>query len=401
MFDISARNRLTVSNCVDKVVDATGPAGREMSVTALLPLPRLVFGAGTLSSLPRELSLFGVRRPLLLSDHGLERAGLVASAMAALPDSVATFLDVPENPTAAGADSAHSAYRDAGCDGVVALGGGSVIDTAKIVAALAAGGAARTMDLLGSPELIGPGVAPLVAVPTTIGTGSESSPATGLHPDAQTRTIGMRSPHLVPRVAICDPELARTLPPRLIAATGIDALSHCLEGFFAEPANPIVDALALDGMERAFRDIRAAMGPDGDGARASLMAAAFAGGAAIHKGLGPAHAIATACGDQGLHHGMLVAAALPVTIALVAPRSPAKAARAARALGLGEGADIGEALRALCRALGLPGSLRAAGYVAGPIEPLIDYMVRSPFNRTSPYVPTPDDYLRMTRDLLA
>ena len=373
----------------------------EKSVIALLPLPRLVFGTGALSSLAHELSLFGVRRPLLLSDRGLERAGLVACALKVLPDSAVPYLDVPANPTALGADSAYATYRDAGCDGVVALGGGSVIDTAKIVAALAAGGAARTMDLLGSPELIGPNVAPLIAIPTTVGTGSESSPATGLHPDAGSRTIGTRSPHLVPRVAICDPDLARTLPPPLIAATGIDALSHCLEGFFAEPANPVVDALALDGMERAYRNIRIAMEPGGDVARASLMAAAFAGGAAIHKGLGPAHAIATACGDQGLHHGVLVAAALPTTIALVALHAPAKAAQAARRLGLDEGAELGEALRRLARALGLPDSLRAAGYVAGSIEQLVEYMVRSPFNRTSPYVPTPDEYLQMTRELLA
>ena len=192
---------------------------------ALLPLPRLVFGTGALSSLAHELSLFGVRRPLLLSDRGLERAGLVACALKVLPDSAVPYLDVPANPTALGADSAYATYRDAGCDGVVALGGGSVIDTAKIVAALAAGGAARTMDLLGTPELIGPNVAPLIAIPTTVGTGSESSPATGLHPDAGSRTIGTRSSHLVPRVAICDPDLARTLPPPLIAATGIDALS--------------------------------------------------------------------------------------------------------------------------------------------------------------------------------
>ena len=177
--------------------------------------------------------------------------------------------------------------------------------------------------------------------------------------------IGTRSPLLVPRVAICDPDLARTLPRRLVAATGIDALSHCIEGYFAEPANPIVDALALDGVARAFTHLPAALEPAGDQARAELMAAAFAGGAAIHKGLGPAHAIAITCGDQNLHHGVLVAAALPHTVALVARHAPAKASRIAAAIGLTNPADLAAALRSLTQALGLPATYREAGYHAG------------------------------------
>ncbi len=205
----------------------------------------------------------------------------------------------------------------------------------------------------------------------------------------------------MPRVAICDPDLARTLPRRLVAATGIDAMSHCIEGYFSEPANPIVDALALDGLARAHADIAAAVEPGGDAARASLMAAAFAGGAAIHKGLGPAHAIALACGDQHLHHGILVAAALPLTVALVAPHAPAKAARVAAALGLGDPGDIPDALRALSRSLGLPASYREAGYRARSVEALVDGMVASPFNRASPYVPSRDEYRVMAATLLA
>ena len=367
----------------------------------LLPLPRLVFGAGGLAELPRELSFLSVRRPLLISDRGVERAGAVRLATDVMPETMLQHLDVPENPTAAGVDAAFATYRDGQCDGVVALGGGSVIDTAKIVAALAAGGMQRCAELLGRPELIGLAVAPLVAIPTTVGTGSESSPAAGIHLEATTRIVGTRSARLVPRVAICDPDLARTLPPPLIAATGIDALSHCLEGYFAEPANPIVDALALDGFARAYMDVQAAMKPTGDIARASLMAAAFAGGAAIHKGLGPAHAIATVCGDQGLHHGVLVAVALPHTVRLVAAHAPAKAARLVAVLGLTEAADLADCLQALNRTLGLPASLRAAGYRPGSIEELVEGMVRSPFNRTSPYVPTAAEYDQLIRMLLA
>ena len=365
------------------------------------PLPRLVFGPGALSALRDELSALGVRRPLLLSDRGLERAGAVASALRALPDGAVQHLDTPENPTAAGADAAWAAYREAGCDGVVALGGGSVIDTAKMVAGLAGSGLKRAAELIGHPDRLGASVAPLVAIPTTVGTGSESSPVAALHFEPGGPAVGTRSPLLVPRVAICDPELVRTLPRRLVAATGLDALSHCLEGFFAEPPNPVIDALALDGIARVFADLRAALEPQGDAARASLMAAAFAGGAAIHKGLGPAHAIALACGDQDLHHGTLIAAALPPTLDLVARHCPAKADRIAAALGLKHGGEIGAAVRALLADLGLPATYREAGYVAGPIDALVAAVAASPFNRTSAYVPTATEYEAVVRELVA
>ncbi len=366
----------------------------------VLPLPRLILGAGALASLPGELLSLGVGRPLLLSDRGLERAGAVASAAWLLPPGTARHLDVPENPTLAGADAAFTAYRDAGCDGIVALGGGSVLDTAKFVAALAGGGLACAADLQGRPERIGLHVAPLVAVPTTVGTGSESSPVAALHDVAGGPAVGTRSPRLVPRTAICDPDLARTLPPRLVAATGIDALSHCLEGFLSKPANPIVDALALDGLARAHAAIAAAVAGD-DAARGELMAAAFAGGVAIHKGLGPAHAIALACGDQDLHHGMLVAAALPHTVALVLPHAPAKAERIAAALGLAGRDGIADALRALNAALGLPASYREAGYRAASVDALAEAMAASPFNRASPYRPGVGDYRAILATLLA
>lgn len=368
---------------------------------ALLPLPRLIFGSGSLAALPEELEVLSSRRPLLISDRGLERAGAVAKALRLLPPDVATHLDTPENPTTDGADHAFAAYRAGGCDAVVALGGGSVIDTAKFVAALAAGSPARAADLLGRPECVAFGVAPLVAIPTTVGTGSESSHVAALHMEPHSPAIGTRGPRLVPRVAICDPDLARSLPPHLVAATGIDALSHCIEGFFAEPANPIVDALALDGAARAFAALPSAVQPGeaGDPARTELMAAAFAGGAAIHKGLGPAHAVAITCGDQGLHHGVLVAAALPHTLELVARHSPRKADRLAAALGLHGGSALGEAMRGLAASLRLPATYREAGYQVTLAETLVQGMQASPFNRASPYTPMREEFADIVRAL--
>ena len=357
-----------------------------------LTLPRLVFGAGKLAALAEELALLGAQRPLLLSDRGLERAGIVARVKAAAPSIAATFLDVPENPTAAGADGAAQAWHENACDSVIALGGGSVLDTAKVVAALVASGLGNSAELIGKPELIGPNVAPLVAIPTTLGTGSESSPVTAIHLVAGGPSFGTRSPLLVPRVALCDPDLTRTLPPRLIAATGIDALSHCIEGFFANPTNPVIDALALDGAARVMADIHAALAPDGDAARMSLMAAAYAGGVAIHKGLGPAHAVALACGDQHVHHGTVISVALPHTTRLLAQHVPDKALRMGRAMGLAAGTDLGDALQTLIASLGIPVTLTGAGYRIGSRKALVAAMVASHFNRSSPYVPTPEEY---------
>lgn len=357
-----------------------------------LTLPRLVFGSGKLALLASELARIGVMRPLLISDRGLEQAGIVAKVAHAAPIMAAACLDIPENPTAAGADLAATAYRTASCDGIIALGGGSVIDTAKIVAALVCVDAASAAALIGNPEAFGSIVAPLIVIPTTLGTGSESSPVSALHAYPGGPAIATRSDLMVPRVALCDPDLTSTLPPHLVAATGIDALSHCIEGYFAEPAHPIIDALALDGIVRVFADIEKACTPGGDAARLSLMAAAYAGGVAIHKGLGPAHAVALACGDQHAHHGTLVAVALPHTTQLLADHLPAKAARMAVGLGLSSTANIGEALSRLIRVLKLPESLPAAGYNVEDFEKFIADLVASPFNRSSPYVPSEAEY---------
>ena len=346
-----------------------------------ITLPKLMFGSGALAKLGGELALLGLVRPFLISDRGLERVGIVER----LRGMTAVFLDVPENPVAAGVDAAAAAYRAADCDGIVALGGGSVLDTAKLVAAIGPTNAAA-LDVIGSYDQI-TAVVPLIAIPTTVGTGSESSPVAAVHRDPHGPAIGTRGPMMVPRVAILDPDLVRSLPPRLIAATAVDALSHCLEGFFCDPPNPMVDALALDGIGRVFADVEAALDPasnNGDVARASLMAAAFAGGAAIHKGLGPAHAIATSVPAEA-HHGTLIGVVLPHTTRLLARAVPAKAAKIAAVIGT---EDIAAAIASLITRLGLPTTLAAAGSSA----PSLEAMLGSPFNRTGPYAPTADEY---------
>ena len=204
-----------------------------------LVYPKVQFDFGAIRLLPQELEVLGVKRPLFITDKGLVQAGVFAAVRRAMgADELAVFDETPENPTIAGVERATSAYKAGKCDGIVAVGGGSVIDTAKAVAVLATHEGSIS-DYFGHPEKIRPDTAPLVAVPTTAGTGSEASRGAGIHRDAQSRGHGINSPYIVPAVAICDPELTFSLPTRLTAATGMDALGHAVENFFAKSGNPV------------------------------------------------------------------------------------------------------------------------------------------------------------------
>ena len=161
----------------------------------------------------------------------------------------------------------------------------------------------------------------------------------------------------------------------------------------------MADALALDGARRVFKSVHAALEPDGEDARSSLMAAAFAGGAAIHKGLGPAHAVALSCADQHVHHGALIGVALPHTVRLLMPHCTPKIAALGRALGLGAGQDLAGTVLGLVRSLGLPTTLKAAGYRIDDAERLADDMAQSHFNRTSPYAPTRTEYAALLSEI--
>ena len=176
-------------------------------------LPKIIFDFGAIWRLKQELAWLGVKRPMLASDKGLKAAGAVDHVVKANPGvDFFVYADVPENPTAEGVDAAATAYRDNRCDGFVALGGGSVIDTAKAAAICVITGK-PVAEYMGHPERINFVLAPLVTVPTTAGSGSEVSTGSGIHPTATTRAMGTASAMSIPRVAICDPELTLTLPP--------------------------------------------------------------------------------------------------------------------------------------------------------------------------------------------
>ncbi|HZY69328.1 MAG TPA: iron-containing alcohol dehydrogenase, partial [Devosia sp.] len=236
-------------------------------------LTAIDFGPGVLGGLGAAIAELGLKRPLLVADGGVFAAGLVARASEQLPDGTPTFLDTPPNPTEAAVKVALRTYREEGCDGIVALGGGSPIDLAKGVALLATHDSdlehyAMIYDGL---ERITTAVAPVIAIPTTSGTGAEVGRAALLTLD-DGRKLGFISPHLIPKRAICDPELTLGLPPMLTAATGLDALSHCIETFCSPRFNPPAEAIALDGAGRIWRSIEVAASNGSNlGARTEMM----------------------------------------------------------------------------------------------------------------------------------
>jgi 4-hydroxybutyrate dehydrogenase len=219
-------------------------------------LTRVQFETGALALLPEELAGLGVRRPLLMSDRGVVEAGIVDRALALIGRGTPIFDATPSNPTEAAALAALDLYRERGCDGVIALGGGSPIDLAKAVALLATHeeslGDYTIQD--GGPGRIGE-IAPVLALPTTAGTGAEVGRA-ALLTVADGRKVACVSPRLIPRTVICDPELTYSLPACLTAATGMDALSHGIESFLSPRINPPAEAIAIDCVGRAARCCR-------------------------------------------------------------------------------------------------------------------------------------------------
>ena len=355
----------------------------------LIQFPRVHLDFGAIRGLSGELVACGITRPLILTDQGLVRAGTVARLRDAVAgkNDIVVFDEVPENPTVAGVERAIDVYRRERCDGIVALGGGSVIDTAKAVAVLA-GHPGPITDYMGKPDSITHTVAPLIVVPTTAGTGSEASRGAGIHADATSRANGLNSHYIVPKVAICDPELTLSLPPHLTAGTGMDALSHCVEGFLTTADNPLAKALALDGMRHVAGFIERAVENGNDReARKFMMLAALEGGMAIHMGLGPGHAIANATGDQGLHHGMMVTIAMPTVLRVMERHVPEKTRAVAEALAGVPGTTAADKVEALNAKVAIPPTLRALGYKGGVLDDMAQDCAKSHFLGRSPYRP--------------
>lgn len=335
----------------------------------ILQLPRTLFAAGAIAELPGELAMLRLQRPLIVTDAGVAGAGLVDKVTCALGDVWFSVFDkVTENNVFADADGAAALYRSEGCDCIIGLGGGSVLDTAKCVAVLTEN-PGTIADYALNPDRRIDGACPIIAIPTTAGTGSDADIYAGIHADSDSPGVGIASHYIVPRTTILDPDLTATLPPLVTAATGIDALTHCIEGYLSKEDVPFAKLVALDGLRRGRENIeRAVAGPSDATIRGEMLLASYAGGVAMSMGTGPAHAIALTCSDQGFPHGILSGIGIVATLDQVLARLPDERAVLAQALGFDPEAPMGPAFAALMRGLGLPSSLGELGYQITDLE---------------------------------
>ena len=370
----------------------------------ILYVTNILIEFGALAQLKAECERVGINRPLIVTDAGVKAVGLLDRALAALPGlQAAVFDQTPSNPTEAGIRAAVEVYRQGNCNGLVALGGGSAIDCAKGVAiACTHEGPLKTYATIegGSPKITDR-VPPLIAVPTTAGTGSEVARGAIVIVD-DGRKLGFHSWHLVPRTALLDPELTLGLPPMLTAATGMDAIAHCMETFMAPAFNPPADGIGLDGLRRGWAHIERATkdGQDRE-ARLNMMSASMQGAMAFQKGLGCVHSLSHSLGgvNPRLHHGTLNAVFLPAVIRFNAEadsmRKDDRLQRMAHAMGLASGSDVPEAVKDMSARLGLPSGLAAMGVTPDMFDRVIEGAMADHCHKTNPRLASPDDYREM------
>ncbi|MDZ4168715.1 MAG: iron-containing alcohol dehydrogenase [Coriobacteriia bacterium] len=279
---------------------------------------KLLAGEHAIEQIPYELGVMEVRRPILVTNRQLRELGLADIVSVALADggtpAVAVFAEVPVDSSVSVVNDLARAYRESGCDGIVAVGGGSVLDTAKGASLVLTIGGDDLMDRRGAGIVNARAMVPLVAVPTTAGTGSEVTGVAVIKDAVRDVKMAFVSPQLVPDVAVLDPRMTVGLPPRLTASTAMDALCHAVEAFTSRQANPLSDAYARAAVEliRDHLPLALSNGRDASHRHALATAAALAGASFSNAMVGIVHAIGHACGGHaGAPHGEAMGILLP------------------------------------------------------------------------------------------
>ena len=329
------------------------------------------FGAGRIRELPEACRSLGMRSPLLVTDRGLAALPMIDRAVASCRDAglpCAVFADIQANPVEKNVSQGVAAYRSGGHDGVIAFGGGSAIDAAKAIA-LMVGQTRPLWDFEDREDWftrvdVG-GMAPVVAVPTTAGTGSEVGRASVITDLSDHTKKIIFHPRMLPALVIEDPELTVGLPAQVTAATGMDALSHCLEAWCAPTYHPMAEGIAAEGMRLVKQWLPVAVHEPGNvEARAHMLVASSMGATAFQKGLGAMHSLSHPCGaNLGSHHGLTNAIVMPYVLAWNRRAIEQKMVRLSAYLGLGEASFDGflEWVLALRSDIGIPQTLAEIG----------------------------------------
>lgn len=375
-------------------------------INILLP-PDVQFGLGCIQNLTRKTRLLAVKHPMIVCDAAMNRLGLTQKVKDlcsgdGLP--LAVFDQGTENPKVNEVSDGADAYRRAGCDGLIALGGGSVIDLAKAIRVVAAqGGSATDYDLSkGGLKKIGGNLPPMIAIPTTSGTGTEATMAAVITDPVQHIKFTILSPYLRVSGALLDPELTASMPPKVTAATGLDALTHCLEAFVSKGYNPFADGLCRANFQLVGRSLQKAVdsGTDMEARRDMLMASMLGGMALSQKGLGAAHALAhPLTGVFGVPHGTANALMLPHVVRFNAGASGDRYLEAVHLMGMKAGSahEAADALRAFSESLGLPVRLRDAGVSEEGFERMAQDALHDIALRDNPVPCTVEDLLELYR----
>ncbi|MEM9180089.1 MAG: iron-containing alcohol dehydrogenase [Pseudomonadota bacterium] len=365
-------------------------------------LTTCIFDHGAVGKLGKTLTGFGVSRPMVITDPGIKAVDLLDTILENLGmEPAAVFADTVANPTEDQAIAVAEQYNAAKADGLVALGGGSAMDLTKAVGLLASQGGPleKYAAITGGAKHIGK-LPPLIAIPTTAGTGSEVS--VGMITTMNNgRKETFASPHLIPAAAICDPDLTLGLPPLLTAATGMDAVTHCMEAVLTPAVNPPAEGVGYDGLNRAIKTgaLKRAVadGSDKD-ARWNMMMASYEGALAFTKGLGSVHALSHAAGrlkEKKLHHGTLNAIFLPHLLRFNEGAAPEKYERLRFAMGLASNADLGDAIARLNEDLGIPSTLSAIGVEASDGPGIVEYALNDLAHRGNARPADQGDYERI------
>ncbi|TGV74578.1 iron-containing alcohol dehydrogenase, partial [Mesorhizobium sp. M00.F.Ca.ET.149.01.1.1] len=324
------------------------------------------FGAGRIKELPDVLNATGIKRPLFVTDPGLAKLPVVASTLKILDDAkipYGVFSEVRPNPVESNLTAGIAVFKKGKHDGVIAFGGGSALDLGKLIA-FQAGQTRPVWDF----EDVGDWwtransdvIAPIIAVPTTAGTGSEVGRA-GVITNEETHTKKVIfHPKLLPAIVIADPELSIGMPPFITAGTGMDALAHCLEAYCAPGYHPMADGIAVEGIRLVFENLPKAFANGLDlVARAHMMSAAAMGATAFQKGLGAIHSLSHPIGAlYDTHHGMTNAVFMPYVLAFNREAIEDRIARLAAYCGIKGGFDgFAKAIIKLRKELKVPHAL--------------------------------------------